>query len=249
MRRLLLVLVLLLGVPLQSWAAIAFVTDRVTARASGNLSGSTAFTPTAGALLVVSYAVYNSSGCTSVAVYDSVGGPGAPYTSNFLVHATDANACIGQAYQNSVTAVSRTITIDPNGSSADMDFVTTEITGQETSGTVTDTPTTTTATGGTTNATFTTGTLAQANNAIVAIVTQFDATTTLTVGAGYTQAGENENNTTGQSYNAQRKLVTATTGVVVNWTQGASNRWEAAVGVYKEASGAAPPRQRLSIMD
>jgi hypothetical protein len=87
----------------------------------------------------------------------------------------------------------------------------------------------------------TSGTLAQADEVVIAMGshTGNDTTWAVDTADSYTEISENEDNDNGQTYSSQYKIVAATTSQVVNFTLGASRSWFACLASFKGAAAAA----------
>ena len=234
--------------------AIAVVGDSVSARVSGaNSANLTRNSVGAGNLLVICVSTFNTSGAAAT-VSDNVNAGN--YTQAYTLE-NPSNGWCQQYYHTNVGSGNTQVTVDPTGSSADIDFTITEISGAALSS-VLDTATTTNsgtydnAAGGT--ATITTATLAQANNVAVASMTNNGNSNALTPDATFTQVGENENNSSGQCYNAERKLLSSTAAVTATWAIGIAgtgmSTWTCGIGIYKEAAAGTvvTPRRMLTGM-
>jgi len=134
------------------------------------------------------------------------------------------------------------VTVNPDGSSADIDFTVSEVSGAATSGALDKTAANSSA--GTSVAT---GVLSQANEIIFGIYTHQGATSTLSpdTAGGYTEIGENENNAGGQCYNAQYKIVASTASDTADWT-GPSG--ECCVATFKEAAAGAAAKAHPALL-
>ena len=77
------------------------------------------------------------------------------------------------------------------------------------------------------------GTLAQADEVIVAIASHTGADTTWAVDAAGVLISENEDNDNGQTYSSQHQIVAATTSEAMEWTLGASRTWFATLASFK----------------
>lgn len=226
--------------------ALAARQIKVSTRAGGANSATNAFASTilAGSLLVSGCAIFNASGVPEATISDNVNGTWSTNT-GFLVTAESVAQVQVNAFPNSA-AGTVTVTCNPTGSSADIDLMLFEITGAVTSSprdvNVTASGTTNSAGG---NATVTTGTLAQADEILIAGMSHGDAGATLTqdTADGFTLANENENNSTGQTFLFQYKIVTVTTSLAVDTAYGSAvsggSPWFTGVTSYKAATTAA----------
>lgn len=163
-----------------------------------------------GALVVVLTSVWNSSGSTAT-VSDGTAGT---YTQAVTLN-SGANETIFIHYFENHPGGTVTVTVNPVGSGADIDFVIVEVSGAATSGALDNTNT---ATGTTSTPAIASGALDQADEIIFAILTHTSPTQAITPDATYTQAGENENNSSGQCFNAQYKIVASSASDTADWS-------------------------------
>lgn len=203
-----------------------------------------------GSLLVAHGAVFNSGGSGEPTISDTVNGSWTGYSTTGYFVSGDADSEIYLWSKPNSGAGTPGVTMNPPGTASDNDLTLFEITGAATS---TPRDVSVTATGaistGVGSSAVATGTLAQANEILVSSVshTVDDRTLTTDTADGFTQADENESNSSGQTYHVQYKIVAATTSVTANvsWNSGvAFGTWFAGVASFKE-SGAAPvtPKQ------
>lgn len=190
-----------------------------------------------GSLLVASGSIFNANGTTDPALSDSVNGAWAAATTSgfFFADPSHAETQIGMwSFPNSAAGTPQ-VTMDPPGGGSDNDLTLFEITG---AATTTPRDVSVTASGVSNSAAVTTGTLAQADEIVIAVTSQVNPTTTLTndTADSFTQADENENNSTGQCFHTQYRIVTATTSLTVNTAIGASVGWFTAVASFKQAA-------------
>jgi hypothetical protein len=209
--------------------AIAFVAKTVDTRASGVNSDSVTLNGvTSGALLILTASCFSASWDGTISV--SGGGTWALAAQA----GSTADGKIFIYYCASATGGNTTVTVDPNGTTCDIDLTLSEWSGAAASP-LDVAPTATTGTS--TAPAISSGTLAQADELIVAITTQISADTTLTIDGTYTEIGENESNTGGQCYNAQYKIVSSTSSDTADWTLGASRTWYACLASFKASGG------------
>jgi hypothetical protein len=235
------VALLLLGlVPATAWAQIAHVQTVHKARTNVSEASSTtvAITPSAGNLLVLTCAWFQGQG----AVY-SYSDNQANTWQSAIIGSPDANSHIQIAYAMNVAGAATTITLQQGAGagSGDIECDVIEFSGAATTGALDVTPTPTT--GSSTTPAIASGTLAQSDEVLIAMATHTggDATWAVDTGGGYTQISENEDNDTGQTYSAQRKIVAATTSDTADWTLGASRSWTAILASFKGVGGGPPP--------
>ena len=224
--------------------ALAYDQQTVQARASGvdSLTQTTGQAVDAGDLLVVCTSISNATGGAITVTDDAT----QTYTLAISSSATDAAGGRVRVhyFPNSVAATVK-VTVNPPGASADIDFTLSEVSGAATASPLD----AQVRSAGTSNApNVVSGTLAQANEIIFAVMTHDGATAALTPDATYTQIGENENNSTGQCYNAQYKIVAATTSDTADWSKATSVNWETVLASFKEAAaGETPERTKLGV--
>ncbi len=221
--------------------AIAVVGDTVGTLAGGaNTATVLRNSVLSGSLLVVNSAVYNGSGSgTTCTVSDNVNAGN--YSQAFALAASDNTKNQGfQHYKPGVASGNTTVTVDPVGTSADIHFTITEISGADTSAPLDASPTAEGAltSGAGTTGTVTTGALHRINSVAVGLLIHSDGTRTLTPNASYTQIAEQENGASEQQFNGQRKVVSGTGAVTADWTIGsvvsAAAKWDCGVGIYME---------------
>lgn len=229
--------------------ALSVIQTKVSTRQSGAGSYGNAFTSgvTGGSLLIAHTAMFNSSGTGESVVSDATNGSWGTAADTGYFIGGDADSEIQlNAFPNS-GAASITVTTNPPGASADIDLSLLEIGGAATSTprdvAVTAGPTNWAGTGGATTA-VATGTLAQAAEIVISSFSHTRDNRTLTedTGDSFTNADENESNSSGQTFLVQYKIVAATTSVTVNGAIGAgidgSGDWFTGVASYKEAAAA-----------
>lgn len=225
--------------------ALAYIGSTADARVTGSASSTSAVTiANSGALMVVNALIYNTGG-TTCTVSDDVNGS---YTETGHAFADSGSEC-WQFYFANATSGSVTVTVNPGGASADIEFWTSEVTGAATSS-VLDTESGST-TAATTNAAGTmtitsAGTLDQADNIVFVVATHNTVTRTLTTGtiggSAATQVGENEDNASGQCGHVEYRIINSTSALTstVTWgTVGADGvgTYGIVQGIYKQAAG------------
>lgn len=208
----------------------------------------TAVTVSSGDLVVVCVSTYQSNGTAGTwAVTDDAG---QTYSEAIDSAGLATPGCIAIFYKENHPGGTVKVTVDPNGTSSDIDFTVSVVhsTNGAFSASLDKALAEQDVTTGTPN--IATGTLVQADEIIFAIITHQEANTTFTPDGTYTQIGENENNATGQCYNAQRKIVATTTSDVADWTLGASRDSQMCLASFKEPAGGAAmrPIQSMTIM-
>ena len=190
----------------------------------------------AGDLVVICIATFFNSGTggTWVVTDDA----GQTYT-EAVDSAGDASSQIAIFYKENHPGGSIKVTVNPDGASGDIDFTITEVSGAATSSALDKTAE---ATGGTNNtATVSLATLSQAAEIKFAIFSHTGGDTSLTAGSGFTQIGENESNSGGQTYHAEYEIVSATTDVVCNGTFGGPRDWFICAASFIEAAAGGDP--------
>ena len=189
-----------------------------------------------GRLLVVTSSVLNTNGTTAT-VSDDVN------TGNYAQSATISAATNSQLFihhKANTLLGTTTVTVNPVGASAAIDFTVLEVSGASLTlpedKTGTSSSTFDKAVGAT--STMTLAALAQADELVVGAFSHTGDSPTLTSGSGFTLAGENENNITGQCYHAEYKIVASTTGPTVDGAIGAvgigTATWIIAAASFKE---------------
>lgn len=233
---------------------------KVSVRVGGAVSANNTFTSSvlAGSLLLAHTSMWNGGGTGESVISDGTNGTwGSAATTGYFISG-DANSELQlNAFPNS-GAASITVTSNPPGSAADIDLTLMEITGAVTSSPrdVSVTNTGTFPTFDPFTYTITSGTLAQANELVIVGHSHIGTPRALTTDTGdsFTQADENEDNSTGQCFHLQYKLVSATTSLTANATSadpassgGVSQTWFAGLASYKEAAAAAVPFPRRDV--
>jgi len=209
----------------------------VVARGSGvdSLAMAAPQTVDAGDLLVVCLSTFFSAGTPETwTVTGSLNGAYTPAISE-ATPATAA-ACIGIFYKENSTAGSETVTIDPDGATADVNFTFSEVSGGQTSGALDNTATNVDGTALSNTPNVATGALDQADEIIFALMTYEGTDTTIAPDGTYIEIGEDENNSTGQAYNSQYKIVASTSSDTADWTLGGNFDWACCVATFKQAA-------------
>lgn len=196
---------------------------------------------TAGSTLVAMGFSYNDTGVAITAPAVSDGTNGA-WTVRFIQNSIsiDLNISAFIAYfQNSAGGVTPTVTWDPSGSAFMGGFWIGEVTGAA-AASVDVTPAISVQTA-TTAFSIASGTLAQANEIIFAVMSSdFPNARTITPDATYTQAVEFEDNAASQAGNAQYKIVASTTSDTADWTiSGAAANGISGLVSFKDSGGGA----------
>lgn len=194
--------------------AISRVQKVVDTRESGVGSASVQLTGVAaGNLLVLTSAVFNSSGGGVVVT----GGGDWEQAANIN---GDASSQIYIHFCLAATGGTTTVTCDPNGASADIDLTLSEYSSPlrlVRDKSVTNSGTFTRSVGA--SPLVVSGVLARADELIVAIMSSTGQDgVALTPDGTYTEIGENQDNSGGQCYNAQDKLVSTTASDQADWT-------------------------------
>ena len=189
----------------------------------------------AGNLLMVAGRCFNGTAATtSVTVTDTLS---SSYTIVLgAVHATNYRTWI--AYGLAPSAGANTVTINPDSIDPPNDHCGAAI--DEFSGAANPVAD---VNGGDSTATSTTASDSMTTGVVNALVLGVMGHTgianpTLTVGAGYTQIGENENNTTQIAFNLEFQIVTTVQAYTVDWTIGTSQNWQAQTHSFTPALGA-----------
>ena len=214
--------------------ALSVISTTQIGRASGaNSAASASIAVQAGDLIVVPCAIFNTGGTSPTAtVSDGTNGTYSvgPATEN------SGDGFIECHYFENSAAASITVTVDPSGSSADIDAWVVVVRGAKTSGAykgaLSGTNTSTSST-----MTRSTGTLDQADNIVFAIGTHDNTDIGLTADGTHTPIGENENNGSGQAYLAEYIIVSSTTSVTSTIAIGDSRSWWIAQAVFEAAAG------------
>lgn len=224
--------------------ALAYDQQTIQARSGGvdSLQQTVAQAVDAGDLIVVCASTFftNGTGGTWVVTDDA----GQTYTEASDVGA-DAQSYGGIFYKENHPGGTIKVTVNPNGTTADIDFTVSEVSGAATSSSLDKTNNATGVLGtGSTTPTVDLATLSQAAEIKFAVFTHTDSTRTLTsgTGGGFTQIGENESNTGGQCYNAEYEIVSSTADVTCNGTiaaGGTGGTWGICAASFKEAGAAA----------
>jgi hypothetical protein len=218
--------------------ALAHVQSVVDARVGGADSSSLSITPTAGNLLVLGSAIFYSAGTGGVRTVSG----GGTWSSAGEFNG-DATSWVCLDYTASATGGASTVTCNPNGATADIDLSCAEFSGHAASPLDKSNVTNSAVASSTPN--VASGVLAQANEVIVAMCSHTGGNTSIAPDATYTQIGENENNSTGQTYNMQFKIVASTSSDTADWTLGAARDWFALLASFQEsAGGGATPSPR-----
>ena len=226
--------------------ALAFVGTTPRTRVTGQASTTLAITvANAGSLIVVNSFISNGGGST-VSVSDADGSYTAVVANGT---APDASSQGHQHYRANHPAGAYTVTVDPAGSSADIEFFVSEITGAATSTPLDSNSGQTTAAmiSGSGTWTITSGSpLAQAANIVFVLGTHTVDDRTLTSGniqgSAATLVGENESNSGGQCGHVEYRIINSTSAVTSTIGFGAgisAGTYGMLQGIYKEA-GAAP---------
>ena len=203
-----------------------------------NFSGTTtvSHTPAAAGNLLVSVEATFSTTIAELTLSDNQGGGWA----NISTATGDADSHVIIRWKIAANTNAHTLTWTETGAgSADIEADIVEFSGM--SATPNDVATNNTGTSAAPN--VASGTLAQAEEVIIAIASHTGGDTTWAVdgAGGYTQIGENEDNDLGQTYSSQYKIVAATTSDQADWALGASRVWFAALASFKGASGGGGP--------
>jgi hypothetical protein len=250
-------LTLLLAATAATRADAALAVVGTTPGATTSAADTLVITRTVGAntLLVACAGVWNASG-TTMTVVDGDGS----YTQAFTRAETlgpDTSGRVFCHYRNNTTAGSKSVIFDPVGAAADINGFVTEISGAAISSPldVTVTGEAAVAAAASFTPSITTATLAQANNIVIGIMAHSLTQITLAPGATFTEIAEQESQNAAQAYNAQYKIVSATTAVVVPWAQanntgGAAGAWIAGAAVFKElvSTDTTPPTTPTSVI-
>ena len=188
-----------------------------------------------GSLLVAGSQYFASGQSAEATVSDSVNGTwGTAATTGVFLELADGFLQIN-AFPNSAAGTPQ-VTMNPPGTSSDNDLTLFEVTGAATSS---PRDVSVTASGSGVNPSVSSGVLAQANEILFGSFTQDSSTTSFTIGGGFTQQDENEDNSTGQCYNIGSLIVSSTSSVNKTDTMGASANWIAVMCSYKEAAAGA----------
>jgi hypothetical protein len=200
---------------------------------------------------VLHSAIFNGGGSGEPTISDPVNGTWSSYSTTGYFINGDADSEIYLHSFPNCGAGSTQVTCNPPGTSADIDLALTEVSGAVTSSqrdvSVTNTGAFTDQNGYTSS--VVTGTLSQADEIIFFSHSHTGDTYAMATdtGDGFTQAAENESNSTGQAYNLGYKIVSSTASVTCNGTKvagtGAAPRtWFTGVASFKAASAAATSR-------
>lgn len=222
--------------------ALAYVASSADARVSGvNTSTGSRTYANAACLSVVTALIVNTGGST-VTISDASG----TYSSSANT-APDANSQAWIKYFPNHNSGAHTITVDPAGSSADVEFWMTEVTGAATSSVLDAdsgqaTGAISSGVGGT--MTFTTASaLDQAANFVVAVGTHTASDKTLTTGtiggSAATFIAENESNSGGQCGHLEYRIIASASALTSTVTYGSevgNGTWGIAVAIFKEAA-------------
>lgn len=192
----------------------------------------------AGSLLVANGAVFNSGGTGEPTISDTVNGTWTASAASGYSASGDADSEIYLWSFSNSAAGTPAVTMNPPGTSSDNDLTLMEIAGAATSSPRDKSVTNTGTIDANGQPQVTTGTLAQAAEILVSSFSHAGPDRTLTADAdSFTQADENENNSAGQAFLLQYKIVAATTSVVVNGTISGAGAftWFMGVASYMEA--------------
>lgn len=198
-----------------AWAEVGGGTQRATTAFSG-ASGTLDYpgNVTAGSILWVGGAAWDSIAPTSIAISDTLHGA---WPSGQVLSAQDVgNVRYWVAYFLATSSGACTVTVDPEGN-ADCSFSIDEFSGSHaTPLDVNDGATS--GQGDNPSGSITT----VADDALITGVMTHDddavSSPAITVGASYTQIGESENNSTNQCHSALFRIVTTPTAYTVDWT-------------------------------
>lgn len=178
-------------------------------------------------LLVVAGSAFAATQPTSIVVSDSLS---SSYT---VLYASGTRAFI--AYALAASSGACTVTVNPQGTSADFSFSIDEFNANNAISLDVD--------GGVSSGTSTTPAddilTVTANDLLIGIMNHDSVDQILTPGTNYTQIGESEDNTGQEAHNAEFRIVTTATTYTVDWTVGASVAWNARTAAFKEAAGGA----------
>lgn len=211
-------------------------------RSSGtSLTRTYASSVLSGSLLIAHGSVFNSGGSGEPTVSDTVNGTWSGYSTTGYFISGDADSEIYLWSFPNTAGGTPAVTMNPPGTSSDNDLTLMEITGAATSSprdiSVTNTGSVPASSGVTTS--VVTGTLAQANEILISSLSHTADNRGLTndTGDSFTQADENEINSSGQTFHLQYKIVSATTTVTVNGdiaTGASTGTWFTGVAGFKE---------------
>lgn len=215
--------------------ALSYVRQFVQARNSGtSLQQDTAIQVSAGDLVVVCASTWFTNGTPGTwTVTDDAS---QSYGEVVDTVGSGAQGLVGIFYKENHPGGNIKVTIDPNGTSSDIDFTVSVVSGAVTSGSLDKAVSDVDYSANN----ISSGTLAQADEILFAICTHQTGTQTLTpdTAGGWTQIGENEDNSSGQCYNAQYKIVASTTSEVADWT-GPFGVLEMCLASFKEGAAVA----------
>lgn len=192
---------------------------------------------TAGNLLVVPVAYFHGGGRT-ITVTSS---PTNTWSQHVSING-DANSHIAIWYAQNVASGDTTLTFTWSAGSGDgqLEGDILEWSSAATTGAA-DATVTNSSTGN--SPSVTSGTLAQEDEVILAIVSHTGNDVAITPDGTYTQISENEDNNLGQTYNSQYKIVASTTSDTADWSLASSRAWFAALASFKgAAAGGGQPR-------
>lgn len=224
-------------------AEVGSGTQRATsAEFSGADSGTLAFPANvvSGNLLIVAGAAWQATSApTSIAVTDT-------RSTSYTVLSTTLAAGGGGAvrywiaYGLAPSSGACTVTVNPAGALADFTFSIDEFSGVST--TPLDVDGGSTAGLGTDITPSDDLTTLTANDLVIGLMTDNDATVTITPGASYTQIGEVENNVTTQCHSAVFRLVTTAQAYTVDWSCDIpnANTWGVYTAAFKAAVAVTP---------
>jgi hypothetical protein len=150
-----------------------------------------------------------------------------------------AGSLIHIKYALNVTGGTTVITLDLNGDSGGTHTIegdVLELAGVATSSAL-DAVVNANPVGNSSAATAVSGTLAQNDEIIFAIMSHLGADTTLAGDGTYTAISENEDNDAGTAYNSQYKIVATSATDTADWSLGASRDWFTALASFKAAAG------------
>jgi hypothetical protein len=198
-----------------------------------SFSGSTtaAITYSSGSLVVVTEA------CFSTTVAELTLADGGTHTYTVANSASgDASSHVIIRYAENTTAGARTLTWTETGAgNTDLEADVIEFAGAETSGALDVAPAA--ATGTSATPAIASGTLAQADEVIVAMGSHTGADATWSFDGTYTGVSQNDDNDAGQTYATEYKIVASTSSDTADFGLSASRDWFCTLASFKASGG------------
>lgn len=209
-----------------AWTEVGSGTQRATATHNNATSGTLAFpgSVTSGSLLVVAGANWQATLPSTISVTDTLS------TSYSVVQVDNASYSGFIAYGVASSGGANTVTVDPTQTGNYFSFSIDEFSGPHATPLDVDGG----SSSGNSTAPLDAITTSTANDLIIGLMFHIDSVSdTLSPGSGYTQIGEQENNSTSQCHNAEFKIVTTATSYNVDWSTGSSRQWVAMTMAFK----------------